>query len=109
MERVWGFDFFHVTVDQNGHLSNIEKFCYLLKDMLIGEAKHAILGISVSKENYMVVKTLLIERFEDTQLVIHHHYIEMNYLTPATISLKGQRFVYDKVKINLRNFSGFTA
>ena len=47
------------------HLSVVEKFCYL-KDRLIGEAKHAISGISVSKENYSVVKTLLKERFEDT-------------------------------------------
>ena len=37
-------DFFHITVDQNMHLSDVERFCYL-KDRLIGEAKHAISGI----------------------------------------------------------------
>ena len=70
------WDFFHVTVDQNWHLPDIEKFCYL-KDRLIGEAKHAISGILVSKENYRVVKTLLKEIFEDTLLVIHHHYTDL--------------------------------
>ena len=93
--------FFHVTVDQNWHLSDIEKFCYL-KDRLIGEAKHAISGISVSKENYRVVKTLLEERFEDTQLVIHHHYTDLINLIPATNSSNGLRFVYDKIESNLR-------
>ena len=94
--------FFHVTVDQNWHLSNIEKFCYL-KDGLIGEAKHAISGISVSKEIYLVVKTLLKERFEDTQLVIHHHYTDLMNLTPATNSSKGLHFVNDKIESNLRS------
>ena len=94
--------FFHVTVDQNVHLSDIEKFCYL-KDRLIGEAKQAISGISVSKENFRVVKTLLKERFEDTQLVIHHHYTDLINLTPATNSSKGLRFVYDKIESNLRS------
>ena len=96
------WDFFHVTVDQNVHLSDVEKFCYL-KDRLIGEAKHAISGISVSQENYSVVKTLLKERFEDTQLVIHHHYTDLINLTPATNSSKGLRFVYDKIESNLRS------
>ena len=94
------WDFFHVTVDQNVHLSDIEKFCYL-KDRLIGEAKHAISGMSISKKNYSVVKTLLKERFEDTQLVIHHLYTDLVNLTPATNSSKGLRFVYDKIESNL--------
>ena len=98
-ESFW--DFFLFTVDQNVHLSDIEKLCYL-KDRLIGEAKHAISGISVSKENYRVVKTLLKENFEDTQLVIHHHYTDLINLTPATNSSKGLRFVYDKKESNLR-------
>ena len=87
-------------MDQNWHLSDIEKFCYL-KDRFIGEAKHAISGISFSKENYSGVKTLLKERFEDTQLVIHHHYTDLTNLTPATSSSKGLRFVYDKIASNL--------
>ena len=81
------WDFFHVTVDQNVHLSDIEKFCYL-KDRLLGEAKHAISGLSDSKENYRVVKTLLKERFEDTQLVIHHHYTVTTSVTQP-INLSG--------------------
>ena len=89
-------------MDQNVNLSDVEKFCYL-KDRLIGEAKHGISGISVSQENYSVVKTLLKERFEDTQLVIHHHYTDLINLTPATNSSKGLRFVYDKVESNLRS------
>ena len=96
------WDFLHVIVDQNVHLSDIEKFCYL-KDRLIGEARHAISGISVSRENYWVVKTLLKERFEDTQLIIHHHYTDLINLTPATNSSKGLRFVYDKIESNLRS------
>ena len=98
--EIW--DFFHVTVDQNLHLSDVEKFCYL-KDRLIGEAKHAISGISISQENYSVVKTLLKERFEDTQLIIQHHFTDLINLTPATNSLKGLRFVYDKKESNFRS------
>ena len=84
------------------HSSDIQKFCYL-KDRLIGEAKHAISVISVSKENYSVVKTLLKERFKDTQLVKHHHYTDLINLTTATNSSKGLRCVYDKIESNLRS------
>ena len=96
------WDFFKVTVDQNKWLSEIERFCYL-KSKLTGDASQAISGLVMSNENYRIAKTLLIERFEDTQLVIHRHYTDLISLTPATNSSKGLRIVYDKIESNLRS------
>ena len=96
------WDFFKVTVDQNKWLSEIEKYCYL-KSKLTGEASQAISGLSMSNENFKIAKTLLIERFEDTQFVIHRHYTDLISLTPATNNAKGLRIIYDKIESNMRS------
>ena len=57
----------------------------------------------MSNENYRIAKTLLKERFEDTELVIHRHYTDLNSLTPATNSSKGLRIIYDKIESNMRS------
>ena len=90
-------DFFKVTVDQNKWLSEIERICYL-KSKLTGDASQAISGLSMSNENYRIAKTLIIERFEDTQFVTHRHYTDLISLTPATNSSKGLRIIYDKIE-----------
>ena len=64
-------------MDQNAHLSEIEKLCYL-KSRLSGEAKNAVSGILISEENYGVVKALLENRFHNTQAIVHHHIMDLN-------------------------------
>ena len=44
-------------MDQNSHLSNIEKLSYL-NSKLTGEAKQAVSGIYLSNDNYDITKTL---------------------------------------------------
>ena len=95
-------DFFKVAVDQNKWLSEIERFCYQ-KSKLTGEASQAISGLSMSNENYRIAKTLIIERFEDTQFVTHRHYTDLISLTPATNSSKGLRIIYDKIESHMRS------
>ena len=94
------WDFFQVTIDQNYHLSNIEKFIYL-KNRLTGDAKIALAGILISNNNYQTAKTLLKERFEDTELVKHTHFRELINLLPASNNPKDLRAVYDKLEIHL--------
>ena len=96
------WNFFKVTVDQNYHLSNIEKFIYL-KNCLTGDAKEALSGILVSNDNYQNAKSLLNERFEDSELVKHTHFLELIYLPPAVNNPKDLRAVYDKLEIHLRS------
>ena len=53
-------------------ISDIEKFCYL-ESRLKEEAKDAISGILILQEYYGVNKTLLENRFDNTEVVLHHH------------------------------------
>ena len=70
------WDTFEAIVDQNNKLSNIEKLSYL-NSKLTGEAKQAVSGIYLSNENYDITKTLLKERFGNSQSVMN------SYCTPA--------------------------
>ena len=95
------WNFFQVTVDQNTQLSDVEKFCYL-KSKLTGEAKDAISGILISQENYGVIKTLLEDRFNNTEVVQHHHIMELINITPACNNSSSLRLLYDKLECHLR-------
>ena len=68
MDRV--LDKFKTTIDLNDSLSDIDKSKYL-NNKLTGEAKQAVSGIHLSKENYKVAKNLLTERCGDQQTVIN--------------------------------------
>ena len=57
----------------------------------------------MSNNNYQNVKTLLKERFEDTELVKHTHFRELINLLPASNNPKDLRAVYDKLEIHLRS------
>ena len=96
------WNFFQVTVDQNRQLSDTEKLLYL-HSRLIGDAKHAISGLRLTNENYRVAVALLKEKFNDTQLILHFHYIELINLPPANNSSKGLRSLYDHVEKHLRS------
>ena len=67
------WDSFESAVHKNDKLSPIDKFNYL-KGRLVGVAKSAIAGLSLSNENYNVAIGILKERFGDRQEIIDLHY-----------------------------------
>ena len=79
----------------------MEKLKYL-NSKLIGEAKQAVSGITLSNENYEVATNLLKERFGDQQTVVNSHYAELINLNPASNNTKSLRSMYDQVEKNLR-------
>ena len=89
-------------MDQNERLSDIEKISYL-KSMLKGGAQEAKSGLLLSHENYQVAKLLLVNRFEDDQVVLHFYFTQLISLAPAINTTKGLRLVYDKVESHLRS------
>ena len=56
------WDAFEKAVHNNARMSNIEKFRYL-RSKLNSEAKRAIQGLTLSKENYVIAIGILKERF----------------------------------------------
>ena len=96
------WDTFETTIDLNDSLSDIDKLKYL-NSKLTGEAKQAVSGIHLSKENYKVAEELLKERFGDQQTVINSHYAELMNLTSASNNTRSLRFLYDQIEKNLRS------
>ena len=96
------WDTFEATVDHNPNLSDIEKLNYL-NSKLIGEAKSAVSGILLSKENYRVAVEMLKERFGGVQSVVNCHYTELINITPAINNSKGLRQLYDQIEKHLRS------
>ena len=102
MRRKEFWDTFEATVDHNPNLTDIEKFNYL-SSKLIGEAKGAVSGILLSKENYRVAVEMLKERFGDVQNVVSWHYTELINITPAINNSKGLRQLCDQIEKHLRS------
>ena len=96
------WDTFEATVDHNPNLTDIEKLNYL-NSKLIGEAKSAVSGILLSKENYRLAVEMLKERFGDVQSVVNCHYTELIYISPAINNSKGHRQLYDQIEKHLRS------
>ena len=96
------WDAFENAVHNNKKLSNIEKFNYL-KSKLNGEAHRAVLGLTLSNENYEVAIGILKERFGNTQEVIDLHYNQMINLFPATNTTASLRGLLDKMETHLRS------
>ena len=94
------WDTFETTIDLNDSLSDIEKLKYL-NSKLTGEAKQAVSGIFLSKENYKVAKELLKERCGDQQTVFNSHYAELTNLTSASNNTRRLRSLYDQIEKNL--------
>ena len=95
------WDAFENAVHNNPKLSNIEKFNYL-RSKLNGEAKRAIQGLTLSKENYGVAISILRERFGNEQEVIDLHYNKMINLSPATNRTSSLRSLLDSMEQHLR-------
>ena len=49
-----------------------------------------------------MVKTLLIERFEGVQLILHNHYMELINLPAGRNTPKGLRLMYDHMEKHFR-------
>ena len=84
------WDTFEASVHKNTSISDIQKLNYLLSK-LSGEAKHSVLGILLSNENYFVVIDILKERYGDLQTVINSHYVELINLRSAPNNPRGLR------------------
>ncbi|XP_060564212.1 uncharacterized protein LOC132723501 [Ruditapes philippinarum] len=63
------WDSFRSAIHENDKLSPIDKFNYL-KGKLVGEARSAIAGLTLSNENYDIAIHILRERFGDLQDII---------------------------------------
>ena len=96
------WDTFETSINLNDSLFDIEKLKYL-NSKLTGEAKQAVSGIFLSKENYKVAKELLKERFDDQQTVINCHYAELMNLTSASNNTRSLKYLYDQIEKNLRS------
>ena len=102
LKRTEFWDAFENAVHNNARLSNIEKFNYL-RSKLNGEAKRAIQGLTLSKENYVIAIGILKERFGNQQEVIDLHYNKMINLTPATNRTSSLRSLLDSMEKHLRS------
>ena len=74
-----------------------------LNSKLKAEAKQAVSGIYLSNENYDVTKTLLKERFGNSQSVVNSHYTQLVNLKPAVNTTKGLRSFNDQFERHFRS------
>ena len=90
------------TVHNNARLSHIEKFHYL-RSKLNGEAKCAIQGLTLSKQNYVIAIGILKESSGNQQEEIDLHYNNMINLNQATNRTSSIRILLDSMKKHLRS------
>ena len=91
------WDAFENAVHNNKKLSNTEKSNYL-KSNVSGEARNAIQGLTLSKENYEVAIGILKERFGNEQEVIDLYYNQMINLFPASNRTSSLRNLLDHME-----------
>ena len=91
------------TISSPGAFGSGELKMHYLNSKLSGDAKKAVAGIMLSNENYSIVTTVLKESFEDNQVVLHNHYIELININPATSTSKGLRFMHDQMEKHFRS------
>ena len=83
-------------------MSNVEKFSYLASKV-DGDAKRAILGLSLTNDNYKIAIQFLKERFGEPQDVIDSHYTELMKLSQATNRMSDLRDTNDMTEKHLRS------
>lgn len=96
------WDSFECAIHNNKKLSNIEKFNYL-KSKVIGEARSAISGLTLSNENYIIAVDILRDRFGNSQEVIDLHYNKMITLQPAFNRTSSLRSLLDTMETHIRS------
>ena len=82
-------------------LSNIEKINYL-RSKVNGDAHRPISGLSLSKENYIIVVDIVRERFGNSQEAIDLHYNQMINLPPAMNKTSSLRNLLDTMERHIR-------
>ncbi|XP_060575792.1 uncharacterized protein LOC132733208 [Ruditapes philippinarum] len=96
------WDSFRSAIHENDKLSPIDKFNYL-KGKIVGEARSAIAGLTLSNENYDIAIHILRERFGDLQDIIDLHYKGIVNILPPKNNTEGLRFFFDKIERHLRS------
>ena len=88
---------FKSMIHDNGHLSPIDKFNYLLA-CLRGEAKGAISGLTVSADNYDAAIDILESRFGNKKQVVSAHFDALSRLEAVfSVDIKRCRNLYDRI------------
>ena len=98
------WDQFESAVDKKSHLSNVDKFTYLLSS-LDSTAKESVAGLALTNDNYTQAVELLKERFGNKQLLINS-YVESCLKLPYVQSMnqvKELRAIYDILEATVRN------
>ncbi|XP_060591141.1 uncharacterized protein LOC132746060 [Ruditapes philippinarum] len=96
------WDSFSSAVHENDNLSPVDKFNYL-KGKLVGEARGAIAGLTLSNENYGIAITIIKERFGDKQDIIDLHYKGLVNVASSKDTTESLRLFYDKIQKHLRS------
>ncbi|XP_060608440.1 uncharacterized protein LOC132760479 [Ruditapes philippinarum] len=94
------WDSFSSAIHENDNLSPVDKFNYL-KGKLVGEARGAIAGLTLSNEKYGIAITILKERFGDKQDIIDLHYKGLVNVASPKDTTESLRFFYDKIQKHL--------
>ena len=97
------WDSFESAIHNNKKLSNIEKFNYL-KSKVTDEARSAILGLTLSNENYSIAVDILKDRFGKSQEATDLHYNKMINLQPAFNKTCSLRSLLDTMQKHIRSF-----
>ena len=96
------WDSFDKAIHDNKSLSSVDKFNYL-RGKLVGEARSAISGLSLSNENYDIAVKILHERYGDVQEIIDLHYDKLINITPARNTTDSLRSFLDRIERHLRS------
>lgn len=95
-------DTFLSIIHNSNQLDGIQKFHYL-RSSLIGNALQVIKSIDFSSENYIVAWDLLMNRFNNSDLLVHNHLKSLHSLPHASKDSPMQiRKLIDTVTKNLR-------
>lgn len=96
-------DAFSDLVHNNDSFTGIQKF-YHLRSFLEGEPLDLIASIKISNDNYSVAWSLLVERYENLQLIVHQYVKELfEFPTLIKESCTDLLHLYDTFTKNIRS------
>ena len=98
------WDSFHAAVHSNPVLDDVQKLNYL-RTQLLDEGSHAISGFTLTSANYQEAKTLLQERFGQTNKIIHAHMRALSNLPKPSNTVSTLRHFYDSIESHIRGLS----
>lgn len=94
------WEMFKLSID-NAELDDVEKFVYL-KSLLADEPENLLGGLATTKENYVIAKKLLEEKYGDKQLLVQRLYQQLNSIPKSTNKTVSLRQTYNEIEKNLR-------